>query len=59
MSNASLSEESCDVSADGIWGDGAVIGGHNLATLVEEDLAEVPIGFDSVAFQPFVQSMLT
>ena len=48
-----------DVSSDGIWLDGAVIGGHNLAALVEEDLAEVPVSFDSVRFKPFVQSMLT
>ena len=58
MSKASL-EESFNVSSDGIWSDGAVIGGHNLAALVEEDLAEVPIGVDSVLFQPFVQIMLT
>ena len=48
-----------DVSSEGIWLVGAVIGGHNLAGFVEKDLAEVPVSFDSVRFQPFVQIMLT
>ena len=59
MSNASVFEESFDVRSDGIWSDGAVICCHDLAALVEEDLAEVPFSLDSVLFQPFVQIMLT
>ena len=48
-----------DVSSEGIWLVGAVIGGHNLAGFVEKDLAEVPVSFDSVRFQPFVHIRLT